>query len=370
MPALPAAADAGAGLSRPPELLRRIRIQTRMRATLLLSAFLLGAPVSTVVTPLAATDSGHSEADRRAAVRTIEAAGTRVQVEVIGVDDPERIDALQRWVEEAAHATRLPSGRFPLGFARVQVRQIASRDPSPVPWGQTSRQGEVSIQLFVRADAGDEQLRADWTAVHEFAHLAHPYLGERGRWLAEGLASYHQNILRARAGMIAPDDAWRRLDAGFRRGEAVGEGGALGESGRARGATMRVYWAGAAYWLEMDLALRRMHDTSLIAVLDRHAHCCLDGNAHVAPEAFVAELDRVAGTELFRPRYLDHAAMRGFPALTDSYRVLGLIRDGGRLRLSDAPDAMRLRAAMTAVATPPRERAGARVSSPASPPRP
>jgi hypothetical protein len=341
-----------------------------MRATLLLSAFLLGAPVSTVVTPLAATDSGHSEADRQAAVRTIEAAGTRVQVEVIGVDDPERIDALQRWVEEAAHATRLPSGRFPLGFARVQVRQIASRDPSPVPWGQTSRQGEVSIQLFVRADAGDEQLRADWTAVHEFAHLAHPYLGERGRWLAEGLASYHQNILRARAGMIAPDDAWRRLDAGFRRGEAVGEGGALGESGRARGATMRVYWAGAAYWLEMDLALRRMHDTSLIAVLDRHAHCCLDGNAHVAPEAFVAELDRVAGTELFRPRYLDYAAMRGFPALTDSYRALGLIRDGGRLRLSDAPDAMRLRAAMTAVATPPRERAGARVSSPASPPRP
>jgi hypothetical protein len=342
-----------------------------MRAILVLSAFLLGTPVSTIVMPpLAATDGRHVETDRQAGVRTVEAAGTRLEIEVIGVDDPARIDALQRWVEEAAHATRLPSGRFPLKFARVQVREIASRDPSPVPWGQTSRRGEVSIQLFVRADADFEQLRADWTAVHEFAHLAHPYLGERGRWLAEGLASYHQNLLRARAGMIAPDEAWRRLDAGFRRGEAVGEGRPLGELGRARGATMRVYWAGAAYWLDIDLALRRMHGTSLIAVLDRHAHCCLDGNAHVAPEAFVAELDRIAGTELFRPRYLDYAAMRGFPALTDSYRALGLIRDGERLRFSDAPDAMRLRAAMTAVVTPPRERVGARISSPASPPPP
>lgn len=273
---------------------------------------------------------------------------TRLTIEVIGVDDPARVDMLQRWAEEAARATILPSGRFPLDSARVDIQQITSRDASPVPWGQTSRRDAVSVQLYVRADATYEQLRADWTAVHEFAHLAHPYLGERGRWMAEGLASYHQNLLRARAGLLAPEEAWRRLDAGFRRGEATGAGPALGELGRRRGATMRVYWAGAAYWLEMDVVLRREHGTTLADVLDRYAQCCLDGLAHVAPDVFARDLDRLAGTDLFARRFGDYAAMTRFPSLDASYRALGIVREGDGLRFVEDPVAGRLRDAMTA----------------------
>ncbi len=280
--------------------------------------------------------------------RTVLAGDTALQVDVIGIDDPARVAMLQRWVEEAARATVLPSGRFPLRSARVEVREARSRGDSPVPWGQTSRGGGVSVLLYVRRGASYEELRADWTAVHEFSHLAHPYLGERGRWLAEGLASYHQNVLRARAGLLAPEDAWRRLDAGFRRGEAVGGGPTLGAMGRQRGGTMRVYWAGAAYWLEMDLALRRNHATTLEAVLDRYAQCCLDGTAHVAPDDFVAALDRAAGIELFAPRYRDYAESTTFPSLIDSYRALGIERSGAGLNFSDAPAARRLRASLTA----------------------
>lgn len=276
------------------------------------------------------------------------AGGTRLMVDVIDVDDPARVDMLRRWVDEAAGAARLPSGRFPLDSATVEVREIASRDPSPVPWGQTTRRGGVSVQLYVRADATFEQLRADWTAVHEFAHLAHPYLGERGRWMAEGLASYHQNLLRARAGLLSPEEAWRRLDAGFRRGEATGAGPALAELGRRRGATMRVYWAGAAYWLEMDVVLHRDHGTTLAHVLDRYAQCCLDGLAHVAPEAFAGDLDRIAGTDLFARRFRDYASMRSFPPLDASYRALGITREGDGLRFAENPVAGRLRNAMTA----------------------
>lgn len=280
------------------------------------------------------------------------AGGTRLTIVVIGVEDQARVDMLQRWADEAARATRLPSGRYPLDSATVEVREIASRDPSPVPWGQIARRDGVSVQLYVRADATFEQLRADWTAVHEFAHLAHPYLGERGRWLAEGLASYHQNLLRARAGLLAPEEAWRRLDAGFRRGEAVRGGVALGALGRSRGATMRVYWAGAAYWLEMDIALRRDHGTTLSSVLDAYARCYLDGTSHVDPGDFVDALDRVAGTDLFARRYRDYAATPAFPSLAASYRALGIERDGGDLRFQDVASARRLREAMTAPETP------------------
>lgn len=284
--------------------------------------------------------------------RTIRADETAMSVEVFGIDDPKRVAMLQRWAEEAARATVLPSGRFPLRSARVEVRETQGRGNSPVPWGQTSRDGDVAVLLYVRRDASYEQLRADWTAVHEFSHLAHPYLGERGRWLAEGLASYHQNLLRARAGLLAPEEAWKRLDAGFRRGEAVAGGPTLDAMGRQRGGTMRVYWAGAAFWLEMDVALRRDHGTTLEAVLDHYARCCLDGTAHVAPEDFVAALDREAGIELFARQYRDYAESTEFPSLADSYRALGIERTGAGLRFSDAPAARRMREAMTKRSAP------------------
>jgi hypothetical protein len=276
-------------------------------------------------------------------LRKVRAGETELQIEIIGIDDPARVTMLQRWAEEAARA----SGRFPLRSARAEVREIDSRSSSAVPWGQTSRGDDVSVLLYVRRGADYGQLRADWTAVHEFSHLAHPYLGERGRWLAEGLASYHQNVLRARAGLLAPEEAWRRLDAGFRRGEAAGGGPTLDAMGRQRGGTMRVYWAGAAYLLEMDLALRRDHGTTLQDVLDRYAQCCLDGTAHVAPEDFVAALDRAAGIELFAPRYRDYAGSTVFPSLVDSYRALGIERKGGGVEFSGDGPARTLREAMT-----------------------
>lgn len=312
-----------------------MRLHSTFIACLIVLLSLAGVP--------ARATAGHAFANSH----TIRAGETALSIEVFDIDDPQRVEMLQRWVEEAARATVLPSGRFPLRAARVEVRERPGRGSSPVPWGQTSRDGDVAVLLYVRRDASYEQLRADWTAVHEFSHLAHPYLGERGRWLAEGLASYHQNVLRARAGLLAPEEAWQKLDAGFRRGETVAGGTALDAMGRQRGGTMRAYWAGAAYWLEMDLALRRDHDTTLEAVLDGYAHCCLDGSAHVAPEDFVAALDRAAGIALFAKRYRDYAGSTVFPSLTDSYRALGIERSGAGLKFSDDSAAWRLREAMT-----------------------
>lgn len=300
-----------------------------------------------VLLSIAAATARETVDDAPAHSRTVRAGETALLIEVIGIDDPARIAMLQRWAEEAAFATVLPSGRFPLRMAQVVVREIDSRDSSPVPWGQTSRDDEVSVLLYVRRGATQEQLRADWTAVHEFSHLAHPYLGERGRWLAEGLASYQQNVLRARAGLLKPEEAWQRLDAGFRRGEAVAGGPTLDAMGRQRGGTMRVYWAGAVYWLEMDLTLRRDHGTTLQDVLDRYAQCCLDGTAHVAPEDFVAALDRAVEVDLFARRYRDYAQMRDFPPLADSYRALGIEREGAGLTFSDSSAERSLREAMT-----------------------
>ncbi len=294
------------------------------------------------VPSLAATDT-----------RVLHAGDSTLRVEVVDVDDPARVAVLQRWVRESVEATKTRSGGFPLRSAYVRVQQIDSRDSSPVPWGQTRRRDEVGVLLYVRRDADYKDLRSDWTAVHELSHLYHPYLGDRGRWLAEGLASYYQNVFRARAGMIDADEAWERLDAGFRRGQAATSGVRLDAIGRGRGGTMRVYWAGAAYWLEADLALRRERGTSLDAVLDEYARCCLDGNATLAPDAFIAALDHITGGELLTALYRRHAALREFPALDSAYRQLGIERSGNGLRFAGTRDAVRLRNAIMGAAMKP-----------------
>ena len=289
--------------------------------------------------------------------RVLQAGDSTVRVEVVDVDDPARVAMLQRWVSESAEATKTLSGRFPLRDAYVRVQQIDSRDPSPVPWGQTRRGHEMGLPeagvlLYVRRDADYDALRSDWTAVHELSHLYHPYLGDSGRWLAEGLASYYQNVFRARASMLDANEAWERLDAGFRRGEAAAAGTRLDAVGRGRGGTMRVYWAGAAYWLEADLALRRAHDASLDAVLDQYARCCLHGGDSVAPPDFTAALDRIAGSDVFTTLYHRYAASRVFPSLDEAYRRLGIARDGAGLEFAGNNEYRQLREAIMAPYSP------------------
>jgi hypothetical protein len=299
--------------------------------------------------------------------RVLQAGDTRLRVEIVDVDDRARLRMLQRWIEEAADAAKTRSGRFPLRDAYVRIQQTDSDDDSPVPWGQTRRRGEAGVLLYVRRDASYEQLRADWTAVHELSHLFHPYLGDNGRWLAEGLASYYQNVSRARAGMLDEEEAWRRLDAGFRRGEAASTGARLDAMGRGRGGTMRVYWAGAAYWLEADLALRRGSGTTLDAILDRYAECCLRGTDSVMPQDFAAALDNLAGNDTFSALYRRYAAMREFPSLADAYAQLGISRNGDSLAFAGSVETRRLRDAIMAPRQSPSTRWAAPASSPSRP---
>jgi hypothetical protein len=276
--------------------------------------------------------------------RIQQAGGGRLEIVVSGVEDPAREAMLQRWAEQAAMTLLTVSERFPLPRIRAVVRETDSRDPGPVPWGQTLRTDGVSVLLYVRPDATLEQLRDDWTAVHEFSHLMHPYLGREGRWMAEGLASYYQNVLRARAGLMPPEEAWRRLDAGFERGRRAPAGAAL-SSARGRGATMRIYWAGAAYWLQTDLALRE-RGSSLDALLAAYARCCLSDRSESTPLAFAQALDRIDGRGMFVRMYHQYAAATEFPALAAAYRALGLSGGGQTLRFSDGDAAARLRAAL------------------------
>jgi len=279
--------------------------------------------------------------------------GSELRIAVIDARSRQRADALHGWLREVASATLTAYRRFPVRSAQVLVIEISSRSKSPVPWGQTTRGAGVAVQLFVRRDATVAQLRDDWTAIHEFSHFFHPYLGNSGRWLAEGLASYYQNVLRARAGIVSEAYAWEQLDAGFGRGRNAAAGVSLAEISRAprqrasgqRGGwpVMRIYWGGAAFWLEADIALHRERGLGLEQVLAAYSRCCLPEAGRVDPDAFIARLDALSESDVFSRLALRHATSRHFPSLNGSYAALGLRVDSDRAKLSDEAQSLALR---------------------------
>jgi hypothetical protein len=200
-------------------------------------------------------------------------------------------------------------------------------------FGQSVRGQGNALELLIDPSRPASEFNDDWMAVHELSHLMHPYLGDRGSWLAEGLATYYQNVLRARAGLLTPAQAWDRLHEGFQRGAKAGGDEPLEDVARNMHRThafQRVYWAGAAYWLTVDRDLRRASSgaLNLETVLSRFRDCCLPAYRQWKPEDFVARLDALADVTTFSSRYREFAAMRQFPDWEAVYRDLG-IRDGG-----------------------------------------
>ncbi|MEZ4255323.1 MAG: hypothetical protein R3A78_06345 [Polyangiales bacterium] len=128
-------------------------------------------------------------------------------------------DEIRAWIGKAVSAVRSVGGRFPADRLTVIVVPVPVAK-EPVVFGNVVRGGGPTITLYVSTHATAEELHANWVAVHELSHLLHPFTPEP--WLAEGLATYYQEVLLARMGAQSEEAAWRALDEGFARGRADG----------------------------------------------------------------------------------------------------------------------------------------------------
>jgi hypothetical protein len=254
---------------------------------------------------------------------------------------------MERWIRATAQALTSVYGRLPLASSQVLVVPIGRGD-GPVPWGQVKRGGGTAVHLFVNETLDFESFMDDWTASHEFSHMLHPFFGRSGRWFAEGLASYYQNLSRARAGHMNAERAWQKLNAGFGRGQRDADSLSLRQANRQihDGRYMRVYWSGAAVALLADLDLRKRSGgrRTLDSVLDQFAACHLPAQRIWNIETFFTTLDEISGTPTFMPLYRRHVDSSRFPDLGAAYRDLGLVDRNGELQLLDVdPKAVALR---------------------------
>src|SRR5262249_3321655 len=116
-----------------------------------------------------------------------------------------------------------------------------------------------SVAFVIGRSSSAEDLEQSWVTWHELSHLQLPALPQRDAWLYEGLATYYQEILPARLGVQTPEQAWLDIVEGFDRGARVAPHHPLAresETMMETGSFGRVYWAGTAFMLEADVALR------------------------------------------------------------------------------------------------------------------
>jgi hypothetical protein len=271
----------------------------------------------------------------------IEAAGVRAEVAILdGLPEKARA-AVRPWLTTALHAVAQPAGRFPR--ERLQV-VVVPGPPSgrPVGFGTVSRGGGASVAIYLPVNARLEELRGDWVAIHEFSHLYHPFIARQDAWLSEGLATYYQEILRVRAGLMDEGAAWLRLYEGAMRGRDATRPLAKESADMFQTYDFRtVYWGGAAFALLADVELRRQTGgaRTLDDVVTELAACCSATPRPWTAREVLQRMDEIVDRPVFTRLMSRWVTGPRLPDLGATYARLGLrVRNGRVIEVEDAPD--------------------------------
>lgn len=234
-------------------------------------------------------------------------------------------DKLRTWLTTVSSSISMLHGSWPSDVIRIELKPVDYA--AALPFATVLRGRPEGVLFYVNADRPLDEFIADWTTYHELSHLFIPYPGKPDLWFSEGLASYYQNILQVRAGLLTPAETRERFTAAFGRGAADTDDAdltltQLSQQMRKRGGFMRSYWSGALMFLEADIALRERaaqpgRPASLDDVLRAYGDCCRVDGRETSGRTLVKEFDRLADSTLFATLYEKYANSRAMPEYTD-----------------------------------------------------
>lgn len=206
---------------------------------------------------------------------------------------------LKLWLQQSFDATNQVLGPFPFV---TQVYLTARSASEPVPWAYTKRMKQQ--QVFFEVDARFElsQFQQDWTAAHEFSHLALPLLDREDMWFAEGFASYMQYQVMQQQQQLAdhPDVLYQ---------QKLQPLATLLQASQLPLATQlklwlqqrrykAAYWGGALFFIEAEQLLKRQ-GTSLSELMQRYQQQNRLSDQQL--EQLVRSLDSLLKTAVFVP---------------------------------------------------------------------
>lgn len=252
-------------------------------------------------------------------------------------------DRVARWVSVSARAVSDFYGVFPVARASVTVLPIPER--KSVLFGKVLPESEPGVALLLGQHVNERELYADWILVHELFHLGFPSFFEEGKWLDEGLATYYEPIIRARAGLYSETALWDEFESSMSQGVPAFTGSGLEQARDFRG----IYWGGAIACLVADVEARRRKqdvglEVGLRALRDAGANAC---EVWTLSEV-IGVVDRALGAPTLAPIAAAHAKHGSDFDLHGLFAALGVTRSpAGHIVLSDSAPLAAVRRAIT-----------------------
>lgn len=289
---------------------------------------------------LSNADRGSNVAFGHFKVQRIPIADTFLRLTILPGKPTPDTRITREWVVESAQAVLNAHGDLPQNEPQVLIMPIGRQDQA-IPFAQVLRGGGVGLQFFVDPRRPLSDYSEDWKPAHEFSHLLLPYIDRKDAWLSEGLASYYQNVMRARDGRLSEQQAWDKLLAGFERGRRdVTSNRTLAEETSSMSQNRsykRIYWSGAAMLFLADVELRKRTngrhnlDTALAGV----AECCMQVGKIWRAREMMQLMDEITGSNVFMQVYRQYTRSRVFPGVEPTLTDLGINERWGRVRLNN-----------------------------------
>ena len=220
---------------------------------------------------------------------------------------------LTSWIKQTYQAIETRVAPYPFDV-HIYFHRLSGAS-EPVPWASTRRSYRQGVDFHVDPSFSQSQFMNDWTAAHELSHLLIPYLGTENSWYAEGFASFMQyQILHAMELMSEKDldkEYKRHLDKAKSRYKLDDMPFVhAAQKLRAQRQFPTMYWGGAAYFLQVDKALKA-EGGSLLKTLRDYVTCCRRNSSEL--NALTQQLDRTSGTPIFSRELNILTVQPGFP---------------------------------------------------------
>jgi hypothetical protein len=246
-------------------------------------------------------------------------------------------EQLAAWVSAVAESNRRFWGRSPAQGGLVILI------PGPrggVPFGRVLSLGGAVVTVLVGQQATPQHLYDDWVLVHEFLHLGSPLMRDTGAWLNEGIATFYEPVLRARAGWKSEDEVWREWISQMPRGMPAITGIGLQNAGRGG-----IYWGGALFVLMAEIESLQASggkigfSDCLRAVLSDGA----DVTIKWPTMRLLDRCDALLGKKVIAPLAKQHIGRGSAMDLDRLWRRLGVSMDNDTVRYDDSAELAWLR---------------------------
>jgi hypothetical protein len=276
--------------------------------------------------------------------RTLAVGGGRLEVTRLDGELDQSFEDVSRWVETSARAVHDFYGAFPVPRAQVTIIPVPGRDA--VVFGKVLPESSPGVALLLGQHAPARALYSDWILVHELFHLGFPSFYEEGKWLDEGLATYYEPIIRARAGLYSEAELWDEFLSSMPQGVDAFTRSGLEHATDFRG----VYWGGAIACLVADVEARKRRpsaglEVGLRALREAGGNACEVWSLAQAMGA----VDHALGAPTLAPIAARHARRGSAFDLAALFADLGVTRDRqGKLALSNTAPLAAVRRAITA----------------------